>query len=70
MEAPPAGAHLRWPELGLLRDHKAAHDVPQQGVGAALRDSWGEGAPAPGAGRGVGLPQQVREVWQVWKEEG
>ena len=57
VEAPPAGAHLRRPELGLLRDHEAAHDVPQQGAGAALRDSRGEGGPASGTTRGVGLPQ-------------
>ena len=61
MAAPLAGLDLRQrAELGLLRDHAAAHDVQEQGARAALRDPRGEGAWAPGAGRGGRLPQQVR----------
>ena len=59
MAPSPAGAHLRRPELRLLRDLAAAHDVPQQGARAALWDSRGERSRDGGPARGDGLPQQV-----------
>ena len=59
MAPSPAGAHLRRPELRLLRDLAAAHDVPQQGARAALWDSGGERSRDGGPARGDGLPQQV-----------